>query len=119
MLKTRIVSGLSVLHAPLRREPVLVAAVPASSSIGSSHSKPPAFLSGHTGEPDQQNIIGGSVTKGGEGGKVTSMPSGPTVWETYKDTADTSELTLADVIARHEQDASLTPKRQRDLKSAV
>src|ERR1700730_8531150 len=27
--------------------------------------------------------------------------------------------TLADLIARHEQDASLTPKRQRDLKSAV
>jgi integrase len=27
--------------------------------------------------------------------------------------------TLADVIARHQQDASLTPKRQRDLKSAV
>ena len=30
-----------------------------------------------------------------------------------------TEPTLADVIARHEQDASLTPKRQRDLKSAV
>src|SRR5439155_4333314 len=30
-----------------------------------------------------------------------------------------SEPTLADLIARHEQDASLTPKRQRDLKSAV
>lgn len=40
------------------------------------------------GIPDQQNIIGGFVTKGGEGGKGTSMPSGPTVWETYKDTAD-------------------------------
>jgi len=39
------------------------------------------------GVPDQQNIIGGFVTKGGEGGP-TSMPSGPTVWETYKDTAD-------------------------------
>ena len=30
-----------------------------------------------------------------------------------------SEPTLADLIVRHEQDASLTPKRQRDLKSAV
>src|SRR5690349_15549177 len=30
-----------------------------------------------------------------------------------------TEPTLADVIARHEQDSSLTPKRQRDLKSAV
>src|SRR5438874_11064232 len=30
-----------------------------------------------------------------------------------------SEPTLANLIARHEQDASLTPKRQRDLKSAV
>ena len=29
------------------------------------------------------------------------------------------EPTLADLIVRHEQDASLTPKRQRDLKSAV
>jgi hypothetical protein len=29
------------------------------------------------------------------------------------------EPTLADVIARHEEDASLTPKRRRDLKSAV
>jgi hypothetical protein len=32
------------------------------------------------GIPDQQNIIGGFVTKGGEGGKGTSMPSGPTVF---------------------------------------
>ena len=30
-----------------------------------------------------------------------------------------TEPTLADVIARHEQDASLTPNRRRDLKSAV
>ena len=30
-----------------------------------------------------------------------------------------SEPTLADVIARHEEDASLTPGRRRDLKSAV
>jgi len=30
-----------------------------------------------------------------------------------------TEPTLADVIARHEQDASLTPSRRRDLKSAV
>ena len=29
------------------------------------------------------------------------------------------EPTLAEVIARHEQDATLTPKRRRDLKSAV
>src|SRR5437868_13025773 len=30
-----------------------------------------------------------------------------------------TEPTLADVIARHEGDASLTPGRRRDLKSAV
>jgi hypothetical protein len=30
-----------------------------------------------------------------------------------------TEPTLADAIARHEQDASLTPNRRRDLKSAV
>jgi hypothetical protein len=30
-----------------------------------------------------------------------------------------TEPTLADVIARHEEDASLTPGRRRDLKSAV
>src|SRR5215831_548261 len=30
-----------------------------------------------------------------------------------------TEPTLADVIARHEEDASLTPTRRRDLKSAV
>jgi hypothetical protein len=30
-----------------------------------------------------------------------------------------TEPTLADLIARHEQDASLTPSRRRDLKSAV
>src|SRR5215472_8959740 len=30
-----------------------------------------------------------------------------------------TEPTLADVIARHEQDASLTPSRRRDLKSAM
>ena len=29
------------------------------------------------------------------------------------------EPTLVDVIARHERDASLTPSRRRDLKSAV
>lgn len=40
------------------------------------------------GVPDQQNIVGGFVTKGGEGGSGSQMPSGPTVWETYKDTAD-------------------------------
>ena len=30
-----------------------------------------------------------------------------------------TEPTLADVIARHEEDVSLTPGRRRDLKSAV
>jgi hypothetical protein len=39
------------------------------------------------GVPDRENVIGGFVT-GGEGGKK-SMPVGPTVWEPYKDTADT------------------------------
>lgn len=40
------------------------------------------------GVPDPQNIIGGFVTGGGEGGKPTTMPAGPTVWETFKDTND-------------------------------
>jgi hypothetical protein len=40
------------------------------------------------GVPDRQNIIGGFVTSGGEGGKPKVSPTGPTVWETYKDTAD-------------------------------
>jgi hypothetical protein len=40
------------------------------------------------GVPDQQNIIGGFVTSGGEGGKPSSLPAGPTVWETYKDSND-------------------------------
>jgi hypothetical protein len=39
------------------------------------------------GVPDQQNVIGGFVTQGGEGGPHTS-PTGPTVWETFKDTND-------------------------------
>jgi hypothetical protein len=40
------------------------------------------------GVPDQQNLIGGFKTSGGEGGGGTTLPTGPTVWETYKDTAD-------------------------------
>jgi hypothetical protein len=40
------------------------------------------------GIPDRQNVIGGFVPGGGEGGKPTSMPVGPVVWETYKDTDD-------------------------------
>ncbi len=40
------------------------------------------------GVPDPQNIIGGFVSGGGEGGKPKISPSGPTVWETYKDTND-------------------------------
>lgn len=39
------------------------------------------------GVPDRENVIGGFVTKGGEGGPHTS-PTGPTVWETFKDTND-------------------------------
>jgi hypothetical protein len=38
------------------------------------------------GVPDRQNVIGG-FKSGGEGGGST-MPNGPTVWETFKDTAD-------------------------------
>jgi hypothetical protein len=40
------------------------------------------------GVPDRQNVIGGFVTSGGEGGGGTKMPTGPTVWETFKDTDD-------------------------------
>lgn len=40
------------------------------------------------GVPDRQNVIGGFVTSGGEGTGPKSMPSGPTVWETFKDTND-------------------------------
>ncbi|HZI20450.1 MAG TPA: hypothetical protein VEY09_17845 [Pyrinomonadaceae bacterium] len=40
------------------------------------------------GVPDRQNVVGGFVTSGGEGGHRTTMPTGPTVWETFKDTAD-------------------------------
>jgi|SRR5688572_1679566 len=40
------------------------------------------------GVPDPQNVIGGFFTKGGEGGKPKISPTGPTVWETYKDTND-------------------------------
>ena len=39
------------------------------------------------GVPDRQNVIGGLVTSG-EGSGPTSLPAGPTVWETYKDTND-------------------------------
>jgi hypothetical protein len=38
------------------------------------------------GVADRQNVIGGFVTRG-EGGTKT-MPTGPTVWETFKDTDD-------------------------------
>jgi hypothetical protein len=38
------------------------------------------------GVPDRQNVVGG-FTYGGEGGRTT-MPRGPTVWETYKDSND-------------------------------
>ena len=40
------------------------------------------------GVPDRQNVIGGAVTFNAFGGKPTISPTGPTVWETYKDTAD-------------------------------
>jgi hypothetical protein len=40
------------------------------------------------GVPDRQNVIGGVPGGGGEGGGGASMPIGPTVWETYKDTDD-------------------------------
>ena len=39
------------------------------------------------GVPDRQNVVGGVKGGGGEGGGA-SMPIGPTVWETYKDTDD-------------------------------
>lgn len=38
------------------------------------------------GVPDQQNVVGG-FTYGTEGGRKT-MPTGPVVWETYKDSDD-------------------------------
>jgi hypothetical protein len=40
------------------------------------------------GVPDPQNVIGGFVTSGGEGGGPKISPTGPTVWETFKDTND-------------------------------
>lgn len=40
------------------------------------------------GVPDPQNVVGGFVTSGGEGTGPKTMPSGPTVWETFKDTND-------------------------------
>jgi len=40
------------------------------------------------GVPDPQNVIGGFLSGGGEGGKPSSMPVGPVVWETFKDTTD-------------------------------
>jgi hypothetical protein len=41
---------------------------------------------GQRGVPDRQNVIGG-FSYGSEGGRRT-MPTGPTVWETYKDSND-------------------------------
>ncbi len=38
------------------------------------------------GVPDRQNVIGGFYQPGEGGGKT--MPAGPTVWETFKDTND-------------------------------
>lgn len=40
------------------------------------------------GVPDRQNIVGGFVTSGGEGSGPKTMPTGPVVWETYKDSND-------------------------------
>lgn len=40
------------------------------------------------GVPDPQNVIGGFVDGGGEGGKPIISPQRPTVWETFKDTND-------------------------------
>jgi len=40
------------------------------------------------GVPDPQNVIGGFATSGGEGSKPKVSPTGPTVWETFKDTND-------------------------------
>ena len=40
------------------------------------------------GVPDRQNVIGGVKGGGGGEGGDPSMPIGPTVWETYKDTDD-------------------------------
>ena len=41
---------------------------------------------GQRGVPDRQNVIGG-FSYGSEGGRTT-LPTGPTVWETYKDSND-------------------------------
>ena len=41
---------------------------------------------GQRGVPDRQNVIGG-LSYGGEGGRTT-LPNGPTVWETFKDSND-------------------------------
>ncbi|MCB1036192.1 MAG: hypothetical protein KDD47_20380 [Acidobacteria bacterium] len=40
------------------------------------------------GVPDRQNLIGGLYESGGEGGGPSSLPTGPTVWETWKDSDD-------------------------------
>ena len=40
------------------------------------------------GVPDRQNTIGGLKSGGGEGGQPQVSPTGPTVWETWKDTDD-------------------------------
>jgi hypothetical protein len=40
------------------------------------------------GVPDPQNVIGGLYSSGGEGTGPKISPTGPTVWETFKDTND-------------------------------
>jgi hypothetical protein len=40
------------------------------------------------GVPDRQNVIGGYKAGGGEGGGGSTMQTGPTVWETFKDSDD-------------------------------
>lgn len=40
------------------------------------------------GVPDRQNVIRGFLSSGGEGTGPKSMPNGPTVWETFKDSSD-------------------------------
>lgn len=40
------------------------------------------------GVPDRQNTVGGLKTSGGDGGGPKVSPTGPTVWETFKDSDD-------------------------------
>ncbi|MCB1056870.1 MAG: hypothetical protein KDD11_15325 [Acidobacteria bacterium] len=40
------------------------------------------------GVPDRQNVVGGLKTSGGDGGGPQISPTGPTVWETFKDSDD-------------------------------